>query len=223
MATRTIQFYGQGYGTTPAEIAVTANGNTVFSGTIPTVDQPVPALPATDPTPVMPLIFSMNIEQSFTGFDNQSIPMTCTVTNGTVIFADILGNYSPTWNPAYTPAQGQIIYSPNSTLEQKVAVWTEVANPPLSQADIDALSNPATPQSVINTILFDHNLRIEISTGVDAYGIMGPTDSRDNVTIDSITQIPDHGNLPGTWWWKVTGGQTLGYDLDVPAPVRPQT
>ena len=86
MANRTVQLLGQGYGASPAEITVTVNGNIVFSGTVNTVDQPLPA----QPTSVMltDTLCVFELDGAITG----EIPMTCAVSSGTVIFTKILSN-----------------------------------------------------------------------------------------------------------------------------------
>jgi hypothetical protein len=89
MTTRTVKIFGQGFGSTPAEISVTLNGNVIYTGAVSTLDQPVYALPNLDLTSVVPELCDFEI-----GMDtNGTVPMTCTVLNGTVIFAQILANY----------------------------------------------------------------------------------------------------------------------------------
>ena len=215
MPNRTVQLLGQGYGSNPAQITVTANGNPVFSGPVNTVDQPVPALPNMD-TNLNNILCNFEIDQSFTG----QIPMTCAVSSGTVIFSLILANYVPIPNPVYTQAQLDVIADPSAPEADKVAIYTQVANPPLSQADIDALLDPAVTPKQKSEILIAHNCQTPISSGANGYGsIDNISDARSSVFIDGIEQIPDHGELPGTWWWKISLGSTLAYQLDV-APAK---
>jgi hypothetical protein len=89
MTTRTVKMFGLAYGTTPAEIAVTLDGATVYSGTVTTVDAPFPSLPNQELT---------NTTIEFCNFEipmdtNGAVPMSCTVLNETVIFAQITANY----------------------------------------------------------------------------------------------------------------------------------
>ena len=211
MANRTIQILGQGYGATPAQITVTANGNTVFSGTVSAVDQPLPALPNLDIN-LSEILCTFEIDQAFTG----QIPMTCAVSSGTVIFAQVFANYVKIPNPVYTQVQLDVISDPSAPEADKVAIYTQVANPPLSQADIDALLDPAVTPNQKNQILIAHNCQTTISSGANGYGsIDNDSDARSSVFIDGIAQIPDHGELPGTWWWKISLGSTLAYQLDV--------
>ncbi len=210
MANRTVQIRGQGYGTSPAQITVTANGNTVFSGTIATVDQPLPALP-NKAIHLDEILCTFEIDLAFTG----QIPMTCVVNSGTVIFAEIFANYAHMPNPVYTPEQIATLTNPDTTQSDRVAIYTQVANPPLSQQDIDTLLDPAATLQQKNTILVAHNCRPYISSGASGYGRIDDTDSRSSVTIDGTAQTPDHGEWPGTWWWTILTGSSLAYQLDV--------
>ena len=210
MANRTVQILGQGYGSSPAQITVTANGNTVFSGTVNTVDQPLPALPNPD-LDLTNILCTFEIDQAFTG----QIPMTCAVSLGSVIFAQINANYVAIANPVYTPEQFAILNSETSTQADRVAIYTQVANPALSQTDIDTLLDPAATQEQKNAILSAHNCEPYISSGANGYGPIDSTDARSLVSIDGISQTPDHGDLDGTWWWKIITGSTLSYQLDV--------
>jgi len=45
MTLRTFQQYAVGFGSTPAQVVCQIDGNTVFSGSVTTLDQPMPSLP----------------------------------------------------------------------------------------------------------------------------------------------------------------------------------
>lgn len=215
MPIRTVQIKGQGYGSTPAQITVTANANIVFSGTVNTVDQPWPTLPD-QAINLNNVLCTFEIDTSFTG----EIPMTCAVSVGTVIFSQIFANYVSIPNPVYTPEQIATLNNPATTPADRVAIYTQVAVPALSQADIDVLlSTVATPEQK-QAIVVAHNCTTYISSGPDVYGAIHNTDARNTVVIDGVAQTPDHSDLPGTWWWKINQASTLGYQLDVdPATV----
>jgi hypothetical protein len=215
MANRTVQILGQGYGANPAQITVTANGNTVFSGTVSSIDQSPPSLPNLNIN-LAEILCTFEIDQAFTG----QIPMTCAVSSGTVIFAQIYANYVAIPNPVYTQEQLATLIDPATAQADRVAIYTQVANPSLSQTDIDNLQDPSVSPAQQEAILVAHNCQINISSGDAGYGQIDNTDARSSVTIDGIARTPDHGDLPGTWWWTISAGSTLAYQLDVdPATV----
>jgi hypothetical protein len=215
MAIRTVQILGQGYGANPAEITVTANGNTVFSGTVATLDQPLPALPNLE-IDLNSVLCTFEIDTAFVG----EIPMTYAVSTGTVTFSTVYANYVAILNPVYTPAQIATLENPDTTQAERVAIYTQVAVPPLSQADIDVLLDPASTPEQKNAILVAHNCTLYISSGANGYGSIDNTDPRSSVVIDGTVQTPDHGELPGTWWWTINTGSTMTYQLEVdPATV----
>jgi hypothetical protein len=211
MTTRTVKMFGLAYGSSPAEITVTSNGETVYSGTVPTLNQPPLTWP--DPSMVDATVefCTFEIDMEFTG----QIPMTSSVSSGTVIFANIFANYRRIANPVYTSEQISALLDGTTSLADRATIRQSVANPPLSQQDIDALSDPATSEEQKTAICREHNCTTYVSSGADRYGPLDITDARSSVTVDGIPQTPERGDLDGTWWWKINNGSTLGYDLEV--------
>ena len=155
MTTRTVKIFGQGFGSAPAEISVTLDGNVIYTGSVPTLDQPVYILPNFDLTSEIPAICNFDIDMDYSG----TIPMTCAVLSGTVIFAQILANYC------------------------------EIAN-----------TNPA------------------VGSGPDIFSGINGVDARSNVFIDNIAQPVNHTEeFSSTWWFTVSNGSVLAYDLAVQA------
>lgn len=213
MATRIVEIYGQGYGSTPATVTATANGATIFSGTVPTLNEAVPDLPNPELVSQMVPLFSFEIDTAFTG----QIPMTCTVNNGQVIFAQILANYTAILNPAMTPEQIATLQQPwpTTTRQQAVAIYASVANPPFTPEEMIILEDPNTPQEEGMAIIAAHNASLLVSSGPSGFSRIDNTDPRSNVFIDGVAQLPDHGELPGTWYWLIGMGSVLSYNLDV--------
>jgi len=156
MTTRTVKILGLAYGSTPAEISVSVDGATVYSGTVTTVDTSFPSLPNDALSNTTVEFCNFELPMDFSGTKS----MTCSVTNGRVIFAQILANYC-----------------------------------------VIANTDPV------------------IGTGPDVYqNIGGIGDARSNVFINGIAQPINHTEeLAGIWWFTVTSGSTLTYDLDVQA------
>lgn len=90
---RTFQFYGVGYGSSPVSVTASINSTQIFSGAVPTVDQPVNPQPTplpSDQVVLFTLPDSAVLNTDFAG----SLPMTITVTGGSgVLFGDIFSNY----------------------------------------------------------------------------------------------------------------------------------
>lgn len=212
MANRTIQIQGLAYGAVSASIGATFNANTVFSGTVNTLNEPVPALP--DPTLEGQLytLFSFDVDTAVTG----NVTMSCNVTEGPVIFAQILSNYASVANPVYTPAQLSSILSPTTPQADKVAIWTELASPPLTPEEQAILLDPATISPTVNRILAEHNLSPYINdpTAVAPLTYPPSLDPRFSVEIDGIAQNPAR-DLPGCWYWTVNSGSTLSWQMNL--------
>lgn len=215
MANRTIQLLGQGYGASPAEIVVTVNGSTVFSGTVNTVNEPLPPQPSN--IMLDDVLCAFEVDGAITG----EIPMTCVVSAGTVIFTKIIANHVWIPNPIYTSQQCATLNDPTVPWADKTAIWSAAANPPFSQQDIDTLNDSAAPWATKQAILEAHNCYQSINSGVNTYDNVASTDPRNAVTIDGVVQTPDRSGLPGCWWWTIGAGTTLGYqcDTDLFAPV----
>jgi len=211
MAIRTIQFLGMGFGSSPATVTATANGTQIFSGTVTTVDQPVPALPNLALEADQVVLFTYEIDTAFTG----EIPMTCAITNGTVIFSEILANYVPIQNPVYTPEQIAILTDPSSTSAQRLPIWTQVATPPFTTEELATLEDPAIAFSTKQQIADAHGCALTVGSGASTFGLIDDTDPRSNVLIDGVAQTPDHSELPGTWWWTLSAGSTISYNMQV--------
>lgn len=215
MTNRTVEILGYGFGGSPAEVTVTANGTTVYSGTVPTLDQPVPALPDFTISGETVKLFEFNIPLGAASIT----PVTCTVTNGTVIFAQTQVNYYPVYNPVYTTNDIWKIESGNSA--KVLQVYENRANPALSPADITLLQSTDPADAAAQAqILIDHNLTLQVTGSTADFGpANGANDPKENTTIDGVSQNPDHtGDVTGQWWYRVNSGSVLAFDLDVNVP-----
>jgi len=213
MANRTIQFLGLAYGSTPANMQVTADGSAVFSGNLTTLDQPVPRLPDATLIDTTYSLFSLELDTSFSG----NVNVSCQVNNGVVIFAQMRYNYASIPNPLYSPEQIDVLSTMSGHRAEKVAIYESVeAVPPLSAEDIALLNNPSTPYEQIAAIVDAHGLQTVINGGAGAWQEM-INDPRSSVEIDNVIQIPNRDpDSTATWWWKVSAGSTLTFTLQVP-------
>ena len=122
MTDRTIQFWGQGFNTTldgygaavPCTITATLNGNTVFSGAVPTI-----AGPDYSDSPVdQSLLFTATVPMDLEG----SIPMTLTITGSDVYLKQILVNYCKNSNlvdPSVWTTSGPDGFQPTSLTDSR--------------------------------------------------------------------------------------------------------
>lgn len=212
MTNRTVYFKGQAFGAAPANIAVSLNGNVIFSGTIPAEDNPPTPRPETFTT-----LFTTELPVTFSG----TMPMTVQVVSGTVVFGSVLANYCNEPNPVFTGEQFLAVSNPSAPIEDRMAAWTELANPPLTVEETTTLQNG--PESARWPILREHQITTYISAGPDEANASslfnGPYDDpRTNVVIDDIPQVtPDPRDEDGTWMWMISAGSTMTCDLNVSA------
>ena len=92
---RTFKFYGLGYGNTPVTVTASVNSTEIFSGTVPTVDQPINPWPYPTPeeagtTVLFTLPDSALLNTDFAG----NVPMSVTISTGSgVLLGEISSNY----------------------------------------------------------------------------------------------------------------------------------
>lgn len=89
--TRTLQFFGQGYGDTLVTLVASINGTELFNGTVSTVPGTAPlGLDYVD----QEFLFSVSFPGGADG--RGSFPMTVAVSGGAVILGIVKANYQPT-------------------------------------------------------------------------------------------------------------------------------
>jgi hypothetical protein len=214
MTNRTVQIKGYGFGSTPAEITVALEGTTVYTGTVTTTDATPPTLPNLVLTPETVTLCTFNIPIDFAG----EKAMTCSVSNGTVIFAQIDANYTPIPNPIFSEADLSIITNTALPISERVNVLATYASPPFTAEEIATLesTDPAlAPEQ--QAIMVAHGVSFTVSSGAGGYyDINTGSDSRGNVVIDGTPVTPDHSpDYEGTWWWRLAAGSTMSYNMIV--------
>lgn len=207
MTNRTIRIHGYGYSSTPATISVTLDGIEIFNGEITTVDSPPPTLPDFTINPIVLCSFTLPV--SFTGIK----PMTCTVTNGTVLFANIDANYCV--NTHFSSEDLAVLNNPSSTAAERLALISPRANPPFTSEE-ETILLTSTNQDEINTLLLAHKVEYRPDTSFSKVGELN--DPRTDVAINgSPIIVVDRAELTGAWWYLVDSGSTLSYNLNVVA------
>jgi hypothetical protein len=216
MTNRTIKFNGQGFGDVPVTVTVTANDNIVYQGEINTVDQPLP-LPSYSPEQLETL-FTLQIPLDFVG----SFPMSITCESGLgMLLLDSEANYNPIPNPIYTPEQFAIVSGPVRSTAG-VEIFESLANPPLTQPEIDILSNPDSPDDECDAVLAQHGLSIWVSSGADNYdSSFYNGDARTAVALDGEPESgpdPRPSGYAGDWSWITPVDSTLTFVFNVESP-----
>ena len=220
---RTIQFLGQGYaptGTDPIVITATLAGNVVYTGNIPTLyTSDVSHLPSDQV-----VLFTCELPVDFAG----TVPVLISLDSPVGVdayFEQIYSNYMPVYNPAYTPEQRTTLADPTTTQADKVTIWTACAVPPLTEAEITALSSTDPAEKSIRLdILTAHNLLIIVSSGPTEFvsSLNGAVDPRSNVVTNGVA-LTRRDTPTGTWGWEVNfpaeGSGLFEFDLTVIAGV----
>jgi hypothetical protein len=205
--TRTMNFYGYGYGSIPVNVQVTLNGTEIFSGEIPTLDQVSVYTHPEDQT----LIFSTQIPMDFAGNANVAV----TVNNGYVWNEYIKINYGTKYNPKYSSEQLAILENPNTTQNERVAIYETAAEPPFSAEEITLLQSTNPADSAAKTaVLVAHGATIMVSTGADEFVFPSAPDYRPVVYVDGVEQlIPEPRLYPGTYAWGIYSGQVFSGNI----------
>lgn len=153
MTTRTVQFVAYGFSETGnASVTATFDGNTVYSGNIPT--QNIEYSPSLALLPEAQVAFTWEIPLEMTG----AYPMTVEVTGGnTVVFGPVLSNYNVYQDTGIAGQFGDI-YSTGPDCRSDVFL-NEVAQEPHVESGYD------WTWTLVNGDVLSYNLNI--SAGVD--------------------------------------------------------
>ena len=209
MTNRTIQFFGQGYGTVAINANVQINGNAVFTGEIPTVDAAVSVLSQDQVK-----IFEFELPLDTVG----PVPVTILFTGAETVYVEqVISNYaSLSANPIYTPEEIAILQDLDVPQSEKLPIYQSVANPPLTSQDIAVLENGTQEEQRL--ILAQNNISVFIS-GPDIFSPLTTPQSKNNVEINGVMVTPMSDPPGGEWGWAVPlidGTGTITFNLALP-------
>lgn len=213
---RTIKFLGYAYSETTVSLEVTANGNSVFSGTVPVLGTDVSQQDTVGLEHPNAELFTFELPVEFNG----SLPMTITPTGGAIVLAPVYANYN-TWTLPVTYAKNLIVGQQyiiiRSGNEGKLD-WTTVGAP---DNNVGTKFTATAASEFYGEAFADTppGYTRGTETGFAAvYHSQGPNAShRANPTIDGIA-LPDPGD-DGVYWLTVGSGSTLAFDLMVDAGI----
>jgi len=209
MTTRTLKFYGKGYGTADTSIAVTLDGTTVYTGTVTTVNSSTVEYLPEDQVE----LFTCEVPVDFDG----SKPMSVEVTAGTLFLNYIKTNYTAIPNPVFTTAELEVLGDPTASVADRVVVFSAHATPPFTTEELAILSSEdlsLNPQKKV--ILFDHGVSTFISSGSTVFSQYYAGDEKVNVEIDGVAQVkpdPIPSESAGDWGYVVEENSTITFDL----------
>ena len=202
MANRTVQFYGQGINA-PASIVATFDGQPAFTGEVPSTES---------------VMFTTTVDSAFIGTKSVSIQ----VVSGSLLVGRNTINYGQILNTVFSPAQQAVIYNPDwspSLRQDKINIWTQLANPAFSAEEITSLATASDAE--LYTLLAAHNVSSSFvgneNTFVSPLG--GPGDSRSNIYIDGVLlNIDRRSGQDGDYAFVVSAGKTVTFDLSITTP-----
>jgi len=191
---RTLRFYGDS--DSVVTVHVTYKSATVFDGIIPAMQDGI--------------LFEINDVQLAHA---DCVPMTVSVSGGTLVMKEILINYQQTQNPIYND-QTKSRFRSAVDWNEKVSLFAELAVPPFSSSDLELLQS-VDPDAWASQeqLLSEHNCSLTVYDA-NTWQMVAAGEFRHNVKIDGVSQIPARElTTQGAWHWTVYSGSVLCYDL----------
>lgn len=224
MSNRTVQILGKAYGTTPCTVNATFNGNVVYTGAIPTTNEP-PIITTPLPTEVL---FTFEIPMNLLG----TFPMNITFTGDNIFVREVLANYGLTFNPIYNAEESAVLMElvvppppPAPPHTEQVAIYSSKATPPFTAEELAFLESADlnTQGDLFRDTLVAHACEFKQSFGPTTFTEISPAQSKINVSINGVnytTPESPTGDLTGEWGYDVPsidGSGTITFDLIVKA------
>jgi hypothetical protein len=237
---RTLNFYGQAFGSSNVSITAVIDNTTVFSGIVPTVNQPLPFKAFVTDTN---LLFSVAESPLFPTNWDGSCPMSVSVTGGYgVVLNQITCNYMRYSDPV--PLKNSTIEGTTLTIGTissggTVGIGNFITGPGVLANTVITAGSGTTwtvnnSQSVPSTTLAAFDFReypgMQTDSGAWLPGTSthfapcyngtptnseGTTDPRTDVTVDEVRQVPPLARISTLRPWIVPTGSTIAYNLNV--------
>lgn len=137
MTTRTFIQQGQGYGSTPVDVTVKIGGTVVYSGTIPTLDEPPPQ-GGTGATGPLTNLFSWTNDVNFSGQQDFEV----SVDGGLMLMTQTVANYTVLTDSAGNTFPGNATSFGGFWIEQ---VGNVLIGDPFTNEQIDGIPSPDHP------------------------------------------------------------------------------
>lgn len=141
MVTRTFIQQGQGYGSTPVNVTVKLDGNTVYSGVIPTVDQAPPQGGTGEGSGPVTNLFSWTNDTSFSGTQDFRVEV---APGGILLMTQTVANYTETVDNI----AGNVVVIPGN-VNGFLGFWTE-------QIGDASIGDPFTNETIDNVPQEEH-------------------------------------------------------------------
>ena len=229
MANRTIQFCGYAYGNVPVQLNAHINGQTVFSGTVDTLNELMPLNPDMSAAPPL---FSVESSELFPTTFSGSYPMTVSVATGygvqlcqtnsnymatPVDAVEFSGSISGTTLTVSSVTSGEILSGQNIqgsgvTENTKIisgngSIWEVNTSQIVSETTINGVKFASSSPDVF--VMCYHGTPPNSE---------GTEDSRSSVQINGVPQTPERTPVwYGQWTWTVDTGSTLECNFNISA------
>ena len=227
MANRTIQFCGYAYGAVPVQLNAHINGQLVFSGTVDTLNEAIPAFPI-DMTSA-PVLFSVTESALFPTTFSGSYPMTVSVATGYGILLNATNSNYMGSVPNPVKFSGSIsgtTLNVSSVTSGEILIGQHIYNNVITPGTKIVSGNGSTWEVNKSQITSEATINggIVVPGTADAFymsynGIPanseGTTDSRSSVQINGVVQVPPLETSLGQWTWEVEVGSTLECNFNV--------
>jgi len=229
MANRTIQFCGYAYGAVPVQLNAHINGQTVFSGTVDTLNENIPNAQLDMTT--APVLFSVAESALFPTSFSGAYPMTVSVATGygillcatnsnymksftnKVIFS---GSISGTTLNVSEVTSGEIIIG-QGIAGSGITVGTKIISGNGLTWQINDSHSQITSETIINgavLVVGTADVFLQCFDGTPTNS-EGTVDSRSGVQINGVVQVPPLETSLGQWTWQVDTGSTLECNFNI--------